>query len=67
MDALDSMAEAEALLLEHAIARTRPRPEPGPGPGRGICVACGGPIAPARLLALPSARTCIDCQREIEG
>ncbi len=65
MDALDSMAEAEALLLENAIARTRPQPEPGPG--RGTCVACGDPIPPARLAALPSARTCIDCQREIEG
>jgi RNA polymerase-binding transcription factor DksA len=27
----------------------------------GICEACGRPIAPARLEALPAARRCIDC------
>lgn len=27
----------------------------------GVCVGCGGPIAPDRLVARPSARTCIDC------
>jgi len=29
----------------------------------GICVACGQPIAPARLEALPTAAQCIDCQK----
>ena len=68
MDALDLMQEAEADMHERAIAaarpRTRTRTRSGGSPG--ICVECGGPIAPARLMALPSARTCIDCQREIE-
>lgn len=27
----------------------------------GTCERCGGPIAPARLEARPSASTCIDC------
>ena len=27
----------------------------------GVCVDCGGPIAPDRLVARPSARTCIAC------
>jgi RNA polymerase-binding protein DksA len=29
----------------------------------GRCEACGRPIAPERLAARPSARTCIDCAR----
>ncbi len=29
----------------------------------GICAECGGPIAWERLVALPGARTCIECAR----
>ncbi|MGY1755075.1 TraR/DksA family transcriptional regulator [Blastococcus sp. SYSU D01042] len=29
----------------------------------GRCETCGGPIAPERLAARPTARTCIDCAR----
>jgi RNA polymerase-binding transcription factor len=29
----------------------------------GRCGSCGGPIAPERLAARPSARTCITCAR----
>ncbi|MGY1662755.1 TraR/DksA family transcriptional regulator [Geodermatophilus sp. SYSU D00705] len=29
----------------------------------GTCESCGRPIAPERLAARPSARTCIDCAR----
>jgi DnaK suppressor protein len=29
--------------------------------GFGICESCGGPIAPARLEAMPTARTCVAC------
>ncbi len=32
----------------------------------GKCVECGGPIADARLRALPEVETCIACQEEIE-
>jgi len=29
----------------------------------GVCESCGGPIAPGRLEARPTARRCIDCAR----
>lgn len=66
MDAIDLMQEAEAGMHDRAIAAARTRFR-SRRPGRGICVECGDPIAPARLMALPGARTCIDCQRELEG
>lgn len=28
----------------------------------GLCIACGAPIAEARLRALPTASRCIDCE-----
>jgi RNA polymerase-binding transcription factor DksA len=31
---------------------------------RKLCSLCGGPIAPARLEALPGVTTCIDCARK---
>jgi RNA polymerase-binding transcription factor DksA len=40
--------------LDHALARL----DAG---GYGSCETCGNPIASGRLLARPSARTCIDC------
>ncbi len=55
--------EAEALAttlretlteVEHALAKI----EAGT---YGTCEACGQPIAPARLEAMPAARLCIDC------
>lgn len=63
MDALDLVQEAEAAMHDRAIAAARPRTRSA---SQGICAECGGPIAPARLEALPSARTCIDCQRQLE-
>ena len=32
----------------------------------GVCVTCGGEIAPARLAARPEAALCIDCARSAE-
>ncbi|KQX01403.1 hypothetical protein ASC94_01880 [Massilia sp. Root418] len=32
----------------------------------GLCHGCGRAIAPARLLAQPSAALCLDCQQESE-
>jgi RNA polymerase-binding transcription factor DksA len=32
----------------------------------GICQVCGGPIAPARLRALPEVTTCVACQEAAE-
>jgi len=33
----------------------------------GVCTECGGPIGYERLLAYPTAKRCIGCQREHEG
>jgi RNA polymerase-binding transcription factor DksA len=33
----------------------------------GRCTSCGGPIADARIEALPWAALCIDCQRRTGG
>ncbi|HEV8200815.1 MAG TPA: TraR/DksA C4-type zinc finger protein [Candidatus Polarisedimenticolia bacterium] len=32
----------------------------------GVCAACDGFIHPERLLALPEAPLCVDCQAELE-
>ena len=32
----------------------------------GRCTACGSPIAPARLAALPAAQHCIDCAQRLD-
>jgi DnaK suppressor protein len=32
--------------------------------GYGTCAGCGGPIAPARLEAIPWVALCIDCARK---
>ncbi len=32
----------------------------------GICLACGRPIAAARLRAMPEVTTCVACQEETE-
>jgi DnaK suppressor protein len=45
------LADVEAALARRADG------------GYGICQSCGRPIAPERLAARPSARTCIDCAR----
>ncbi len=33
----------------------------------GLCAACGGPIPPARLRALPFAVRCLPCQERLEN
>ena len=54
VDAL--MAQARHRLVEVDAARARL--DRG---SYGRCLACGGAIAPARLEARPTARTCITC------
>jgi RNA polymerase-binding transcription factor DksA len=34
--------------------------------GYGVCVECAGPIAPARLKAVPEVETCVRCQAGLE-
>jgi DnaK suppressor protein len=33
----------------------------------GLCQNCGEPIAEGRLLAMPAAALCSDCQRQVEA
>ncbi len=66
----DALAELDIAGLRHtlqdlnevdaALARLRDETY-------GTCVDCGEPIAPARLLAYPTARRCIECQQTLEA
>ena len=55
-------AEHETALL-HEIDAAIGRLESG---GYGVCVSCGCDIPEERLLATPTAQTCIACQERIE-
>ncbi len=52
--ALVRQAERHLVEVEHALRRV------GEG-SYGTCETCGGPIAPGRLEARPTSRTCIGC------
>jgi DnaK suppressor protein len=66
----DSLAELDIAGLRHALkelneveaalARLREA-------RYGVCIDCGEPIAPARLLAYPTATRCIECQQTHEA
>lgn len=56
VSAMLAQAEASVAAADEALARR----DAG---SYGVCVDCGGDIGAARLEALPSARTCIDCAR----
>ncbi|MGE0257095.1 MAG: TraR/DksA family transcriptional regulator [Vicinamibacterales bacterium] len=60
LEGLDEMTLAELRDLRDALRRI----DAGT---YGICVACGRPIGDARLTALPSATTCVDCAGGAEG
>ena len=68
MGAPDRMQASEEAIRRSALRKILDAlPDPDAAPPRSRdCAACGEPIAPARLRALPSARNCIACQREIE-
>ena len=51
--------EAQLTDIEHATARLA-------NGSYGSCEACGEPIDPARLIARPATRFCLDDQREAE-
>lgn len=60
----DAALEGQGALIAREIASIRRallRIEQG---DYGICVRCGGDIAPARLEARPEAALCIDCARK---
>lgn len=54
--ALRDRAVRQLEQVEAALARLE-------ADGYGICVACGRPIDPGRLEAIPWVALCIDCQR----
>jgi CBS domain-containing protein len=57
---LASLAVQRLAALDHALARA--------ARGQlGVCEACGGPIAPARLRALPGTALCVACARGARG
>ena len=56
------LAQARAHLRESTEALRRLD-----GGGYGHCERCGGAIAPERLLARPTARTCIECAAVAEA
>lgn len=68
MDALDHAQAPEEAIERNALRKIldalsdlTPRP-----PRSRDCAACGEPIPAARLQALPGARRCVGCQRELE-
>ncbi len=70
MDAADSAQLDSSVYLAAALAAVR-----GPGAreaqlvaaGRVVCLACGDPIPPARLAAVPGACRCVGCQAEMDS
>ncbi len=54
VDALIGQAERRLAEIEEALARVRDGTY-------GVCVRCGRAIPAARLVARPTARTCVGC------
>ncbi len=54
IETMEDAALEELRQIDHAFARI----EAGT---YGVCVKCGGKIAPKRLEALPHAETCVNC------
>ena len=50
-------------LSEQRVARALAKLDDGT---YGVCDACGGPIAPARLRAAPESVLCIECARRAQ-
>jgi phage/conjugal plasmid C-4 type zinc finger TraR family protein len=55
----------QALAAQEARGHSAEAPLLGPD-GRRLCLGCGEPIAPARVLALPQAVRCVACQADYE-
>lgn len=56
------LGQEQGLL--HAIDIARARLDEGIA---NVCTECGGEIPEARLLAMPTAQTCVRCQEQIEA
>ena len=57
--ALRDRSEQQLALVDAALARIQ-------AGTYGTCLRCAGPIAPARLEALPWAAHCVECQGAID-
>lgn len=68
MDHIDRMQVAEDIELAANIDRIVRSAESGPDAREfpALCADCGDPIDRKRLEALPAARLCLRCQRELE-
>lgn len=68
--AAEQLGETDRLLLQHELAEldaidaALKRIDFGAG---GLCAVCGNPIPLARLRAVPTTLTCVDCQAGIEA
>lgn len=68
--AAEQLEESDRVLLRHeladlaAIDAALKRIDFGAG---GLCTVCGSPIPLARLRALPTTLTCVECQAGIEA
>lgn len=65
---VDMVDEAQQLADDNrddTLAAHRLRHGPTT-PNPGICVVCGDLIAPKRLAAYPTARRCLNCQKQYE-
>jgi len=60
------LERAEQFVLEDAQRRVSATRAALAAPGTPDCQECGDPIGAKRRKAMPSARTCIDCQRKME-
>ncbi|MFT0212853.1 TraR/DksA family transcriptional regulator [Pseudomonas sp. F1_0610] len=63
-DFADNGSEVSQLFLEHALAKQAQRNAVQAGSLE--CDECGEVIPEARRQALPSCRTCVDCQQLLE-
>ena len=64
MDAADEAQAIEALERDFAIARASAMPAGTQKRRDGVvvCVDCGEPVPAKRLVVLPRASRCVDCQ-----
>jgi DnaK suppressor protein len=66
-DAVDRASELENKFREQALAANKPIAEkPREFDGHRYCLGCDLGLSTQRLLALPNAVRCVDCQTDNE-
>jgi DnaK suppressor protein len=68
VDEADLSQQYETLDRAEAIFRAgqSPREEQLVVDGKVLCLGCGEPIPVKRLIAMPDACRCVECQRDLE-